>query len=298
MPRARFAAAVLAVVVAQYLSSVGLQAQTETALNSVLDLTNVITARDPTTLRTIRYVGELERRMWIIRDGRWDPGEYDAHVFDVSYDIRRVEFQIHSEIGDRTAARAEVDLYAPVFGQLPAALMEHLREVEVYESPAQYYMGARRCSESDSPCIVGINTTISANANVMGRGLMEEHVIHEAVHVSWDHDHLSAPGWQEAQRADPGFISHYARDYPDREDLADTAVAWFAVRYRPAELRHVALHARHDGAGAAVGGVAAAGDDARSGRIETARCEGKLAQHPELAGRLLPRAMRSGEVAR
>ena len=171
--------------------------------------------------------------MWIITDGRWNPDEYDAHVFDVSFDSRHAEFQIHAEIGDRTAARAEVDLYAPVFGQLPAALIEHLREVEVYESPAQYYMGSRRCSTSDSPCIVGIDTTISHERDMMDRGVIEEYVIHEAVHVSWDDEHLAAPGWLEAQQADPVIISPYARDHPDREDLADTAVAWFAVRYRP-----------------------------------------------------------------
>ena len=133
-------------------------------------------------------------RLWIIVDGRWAPDDYPAHVFDVSFDARRIEFQVHAEIGDRAAARAEVDLYAPVFGQLPASLTEHIREVEVYESPTRYYMGARYCTRSDNPCSISINTTISADANVMRRGLLEEHVIHEAVHVYWDDDHRRAPG--------------------------------------------------------------------------------------------------------
>lgn len=40
-------------------------------------------------------------------------------------------------------------------------------------------------------------------------------------------------GWLSAQRSDPTFISTYARDVPDREDVAETFSAWFAVRYRP-----------------------------------------------------------------
>ena len=39
-----------------------------------------------------------------------------------------------------------------------------------------------------------------------------------------------------AQRADGVFISDYARDYPDREDIAESFLTYLAVRYRPERL--------------------------------------------------------------
>ena len=38
--------------------------------------------------------------------------------------------------------------------------------------------------------------------------------------------------WKGAVRADENFISNYARDYPGREDIAESAVAWMAARCR------------------------------------------------------------------
>ena len=222
-----------AFAVALLLSSIDLQAQEPTALDNILDLTHVITDSDPTTLSSIRYLGELDRHMWIVRNDRWVPGDYAAHVFDVAFDRRQVEFQVHAELGDRAAARAEVEVFAPIFGQLPRALLEHLREVEIHQTGGSP-MSARRYNTGDpSAGSVSINTSAVADVRLVQRGFAEEYAIHEAAHVSWDPDHLSSPGWLEAQQADPAFISPYARDYPDREDLADTTVAWFAMRYRP-----------------------------------------------------------------
>ena len=38
--------------------------------------------------------------------------------------------------------------------------------------------------------------------------------------------------WICAQNADGKYISKYARDYPEREDMAESLVPWLAVRYR------------------------------------------------------------------
>ena len=233
MPRARFAAAVLAVVVALFLSSVGLQAQTAPALNNILDLTHVITDADPTTLRSIKYLGEHERHMWLIRDGRWAPDDYPAHVFDVDFSGLAKEFQVDVEIGDQAAARAEVDTYAPIFGRLPWALLEGIDEVEIQVEGGSSMSAAPPFRNDPSGRMISVSTARVEATDLVSRGFAEEYAIHEAAHASWDPTHIRAPGWLAAQEADPAFVSRYARDYPDREDLADTAVAWFAVRYRP-----------------------------------------------------------------
>lgn len=209
------------------------QAQMETALNNVLDLTHVITASDPTRMGRIRHVGEEERHMWLVVDGRWAPGDYPAQVFTVSCNTVQVEFQVHAELGDRAAARDLVDIYARIFGQMPLALIRHLREVEIHATGGSS-MSARGYDKGDpSAGSVSINTAAIADVDLVGRGFAEEYALHEAAHVSWDPEHRRAPGWLKAQQADPGFITPYAKDHPEREDLADTAVAWFAVRYRP-----------------------------------------------------------------
>ena len=41
------------------------------------------------------------------------------------------------------------------------------------------------------------------------------------------------PKWIAAQKADGEFISNYAKDSPNREDLAESYLPYFAVRYRP-----------------------------------------------------------------
>ena len=46
------------------------------------------------------------------------------------------------------------------------------------------------------------------------------------------HFHLQGIEWKRAVRADNNFISKYAKDYPGREDIAESAVAWMAARCR------------------------------------------------------------------
>ena len=57
--------------------------------------------------------------------------------------------------------------------------------------------------------------------------------MHEAAHTSLDARHANSAGWLAAQKADGGFISNYAHDYPQREDVAESFLPYFAVRYRP-----------------------------------------------------------------
>ena len=56
--------------------------------------------------------------------------------------------------------------------------------------------------------------------------------MHEAAHTSLDAVHAAAPGWLAAQTADDRFISDYARDFPGREDIAESFLPYLAVRYR------------------------------------------------------------------
>jgi hypothetical protein len=61
---------------------------------------------------------------------------------------------------------------------------------------------------------------------------LEEIIFHEAAHVTYGLAHDNAPVWQAAQADDPTFISLYARDNPNTEDVAESLLMWYALRYR------------------------------------------------------------------
>lgn len=65
---------------------------------------------------------------------------------------------------------------------------------------------------------------------------LEESLFHESVHASWDADHRLSAGWIAAQAADGGFLTDYAAESPEREDLAETALFAFALLHHPDRL--------------------------------------------------------------
>lgn len=63
-------------------------------------------------------------------------------------------------------------------------------------------------------------------------GHVEGVFFHEGAHTSLDVNHADSAGWRAAQEADDLFISDHARDHPDGEDIAESILPYFAVRYR------------------------------------------------------------------
>ena len=177
----------------------------------------VIEPSDPTRLGSITYVGRGERRTQ--GDG---PGliTINAYLFDVRYEGQVVEFRVHPEFGSREAAQAEVETFAHVLGQMPTVLMPRIKHVVIHAGEGRW--GATRDG-------ILVYTGGSDSSRY------EETFVHEGTHVNLQ-AHNSSPGWRAAQEADGVFISNYARDNPNREDVAESFVAWFAVRYRPERL--------------------------------------------------------------
>jgi hypothetical protein len=61
--------------------------------------------------------------------------------------------------------------------------------------------------------------------------LFEEALVHEAGHTSLHFDTSAA--WRAAQQADHEFISDYAHDFPDSEDVPESFLPYLAVRLKP-----------------------------------------------------------------
>ena len=151
----------------------------------------------------------------------------EAYLFTARLAVGDVEFQVNPEFGSQAAARAEVDVFAPALSRLPAVMLSRIDSAWVHAGDELF--GAAVGGSS-----ILIHTDYGRGMD--GDGYLEEVLFHEAAHVSLDPEHAGAPGWRAAQQADGGFVSAYARDNPDREDVAESILPYFAVRFRPESL--------------------------------------------------------------
>ena len=181
---------------------------------------DIITSSDPTTFQGLAFEGQGARTMFDRRVNNWI--SVQAYLFGASFDDgRTAEIQVNPEFGGSDAARVEAEKYAEVIGRLPTALRNDVETVWIHKGTEPFGGG-----NNNLLIHVGQADLYAAD------GILEETLVHEAVHTSLDAAHASAPGWLAAQSADGTFISSYARDFPTREDLAETFVPYLAIRYR------------------------------------------------------------------
>jgi len=65
---------------------------------------------------------------------------------------------------------------------------------------------------------------------------LEETVFHETIHATLDAIYLNSNGWIQAQQQDNTFITQYARDNSDKEDMAETALFVYTMEKHPGRL--------------------------------------------------------------
>ena len=186
---------------------------------------NLLGPADPTSLQSVTYIGRGERVIYDRRPGAWIT--VNAYLFSVRYEGTDLEFQVNPEFGSRGAAQTEVDTYAAALGRLPAVFLLRAQKVQI--NAGHKLFGGNWHDRSFL-----IHT--DQGKEYIRNGHLEEALIHEGAHVSLDGAHASSPGWRAAQTKDGVSISAYARDYPDREDIAESILPYFALRYLPDRL--------------------------------------------------------------
>ncbi|MCY4600264.1 MAG: hypothetical protein OXF27_10135 [Acidobacteria bacterium] len=202
---------------------------------------DIITSADLSALTDVTYTGRGGRTIWDYRVLDWII--VNAYLFEARIHGRSIEFQVNPEFGSEDAARAEVDTYARALGRLPAILLARAEKVHVNAGQPQHPDAARRGRMGGRvPKVFGANfydrsITIHTGFGqaILRDGFLEEVLFHEGVHVSLQ-NHQDTPGWRAAQEADSEYISDYARDFPDGEDVAESMLPYFALRYRPGRL--------------------------------------------------------------
>jgi hypothetical protein len=189
---------------------------------------DIITSSDPTTFTGLAYTGQASRTMFDRRVDDWIT--VNAFLFDATFDDGlRAEIQVNPEFGP-AASQLEAEWYAQVIGRLPTALRVDVETVWIHKGVELFGGGNNN-----------ILIHVGQSDLYLADGILEETLVHEAAHTSLDAPHAAAPGWAAAQAADPTFISTYAREFPGREDVAESFLPYLAVRYRSdrisAELR-------------------------------------------------------------
>jgi hypothetical protein len=180
---------------------------------------DIITSADPTTYLSVTPKGRGVREMFDRRKNAFI--KVNARLFSARFsDSRVIEVQVNPEFASSKAKRLAVK-YAKVIGRLPKCLRVDVDTVWIHAG-LQPFGGGNR------------NLLIHTGQSALYErdGILEETMVHEASHTSLDDDHAMAKGWLAAQKSDPDFISTYARDYPTREDVAETFLLWLAVRHR------------------------------------------------------------------
>ena len=181
---------------------------------------NIITSTDSSTFEGAIYSGVGQREMFDRRVDDWVT--LNAYLFDASFNDGLVcEIQVNPEFGSPDGALAEALKYGEEMGRLPTVLRKDLETVWIH-------MGTNPFGGGNNNILIHTDQA----SEYISEGILEETLVHEASHTSLDSDHANSIGWITAQNSDCNFISSYAKDYPKREDLAESFLPWLAVRYR------------------------------------------------------------------
>jgi len=182
---------------------------------------DIIKASDPSTFFGLTDAGQGYRTMYDRRENDWV--RRNAFLFNATYnDGLKIEVQVNPEFGSTGAAKKEAVKYADVIGQLTTSLRRDVETVWIHK-------GVNPFGGGNNNLLIHTGQA----AKYIKDGILEETFVHEATHTSLDSRYANSSKWLAAQKADDEFISNYARDYPNREDLAESYLPYFAIRYRP-----------------------------------------------------------------
>jgi len=181
---------------------------------------DIITSADETIFLSASYTGHNIRTMFDRRVNDWITVE--AYLFEATFDDGSTcEIQVNPEFGSSDNAFVEAKKIGIEVGRLPKALRLDVETIWIHKGIQPFGGGNNN---------ILIHT--GQAENYIRGGILEETLVHEAAHTSFDKNHGSSPGWLSAQIEDGVFISTYAEEHPNREDIAESFLPYLAIRYR------------------------------------------------------------------
>jgi len=144
--------------------------------------------------------------------------------FDVTFPDQRIRINVHPDVRE-PQLRAE-DAAASI-SKLPTQMRNELRYVNILDGDGAAWEEAKG----------GFFTLYDG---LIERRLLEhdldETVFHESAHVALDPLIIRDPDWKSNQINDNEFITYYAAEKPNKEDVAESALFAWTMLYHPGRL--------------------------------------------------------------
>ena len=191
-------------------------------------LKDIINKSDPTTYKGIELIKKEKIKT---SDGRLGDhsNKYEAtfYLFEAKYQYsNNIKIWVNSEF--KTSEKiVEIALrYSKMLGQVPDYFRSELKWVVIHGP----WIDKDKCT---CAWYAFRNEGVYIHTEMIPNQQEEEILIHELTHVTIDSLYYNAENefiWKEVQKKDGNYISKYAEKKPLNEDIAESAVAWVAVR--------------------------------------------------------------------
>lgn len=183
-----------------------------------------ITETDPNTFMCLEYEGFKQYEM---PDKRYEGGELfqDAYIFNAYFsDGSKVDIALSKGFGSKDAALKDAMRYTSRIGKLPTLYRSQLDHIVVHKG------GEDTTAFADN----GFFVIYSDNATKrISTHDLEETFFHESTHATIQDDYNDASTWTSAQTKDDDFITEYAQNDKEGEDMAESALFAYTLIHHP-----------------------------------------------------------------
>jgi hypothetical protein len=184
---------------------------------------DIVSQQDSSTIDSITYVGRGLKLVYDRRVNNWI--NINAYLFRIKWNDGLTSQAVVNPEFTLQEATIQAEKYGFSVGQLPKILRTDVNELWIHK-------GLQPFGGGNKSILIHTEQATQYEKD----GILEETLIHEAAHTSLDANHAKATEWVSAQQKDGNFISTYAQQYPDREDIAETFLTWIAVRHRASRI--------------------------------------------------------------
>ena len=186
---------------------------------------NILTKKDPTAFQNISFVKEKKIKWWDRRKATssgWKENSFKVFIFKATFEKgRTINIRVNAEFETKDKSEEQAIKYGQMVGQLPNFLRKNVKTLTIHKGNNDWGGG---------------NKDILIHIDKKYEVCEEEVMMHESGHTSLDWNwggSVKSSKWKKAAKADNKFISRYAKEFTEREDVAETINWWIAVRCKP-----------------------------------------------------------------
>ena len=184
---------------------------------------NIINSNDTNVFESSIYKRVAKALIWdrTVNNGNGAWTEPESWIYEIKYnDNVSAEMRIRKLDYTKEQADDVVKRYTPYLGKLPFILRQGIKLINIMKAEANF--GGNNWNNS-----IDIYEGVLSE-RLINEGNMEEMLLHEGAHSALDY--LYNENWKVERDKDLKFVSRYAYENPDREDIAETFAIWLALR--------------------------------------------------------------------